>query len=385
MIPKQPQDTVMSFGEHLDELRRRLIHTLLGLAPIFFLSLLVGDRLLGWMIIPVEQSLRSADMTVMLQGTSPLETFSAYLKVSLIAAIIVGSPWVLYQAWLFVAPGLYARERRFAYFLLPLSVVLTLAGTYFLFRVILPVMLAFFAGFGSGIGVRPIETAPIPSNIVLPTLPVLAADPPNPAPGQAWVNSALHKMRVAVAEGKVLSVELHGDAVIAQHYKISEYVNLVFLMTLAFALAFQTPVVVLLLGWVGILRIETLRHYRKYALFLAFVAGAIISPSPDPFSMILLAVPLYLLYELGGILLRFIPASRVAEGFWTPASRARRSRAPDRPRARFAPPADPHEPDHGRANGVGGRTVPASDPRAVPAAPHPPEVAPDEDPPRGNG
>ncbi len=311
----------MSFGEHLEELRRRLIFALLGIAPLFVISLVFGGWLLDFLIAPAQQQLRAAGLADRMQVTGLLEIISAYLRIALVVTIMVGLPWVVWQAWLFVAPGLYEHERRFAKLILPFSLVLSLLGIAFLYFVMLPAMLLFLIRFGADLGRPDIAAAPPPPGVVLPLgPPALDADPVEPPPGSVWYNRTLQEFRYAIPSPDGTSViEIRGAPMsrtsgIAQQYRVSEYINLVFFMGLAFAIGFQTPVVVLLAGWLGLVDRRWLVKNRKYAVFVCAVAAAFLTPSPDPFSMVMLAAPLYLLYELGLFLLRFLPASRVARG-----------------------------------------------------------------------
>lgn len=309
---------VMPLGDHLEELRRRVVFALLGLAPILVGCLIAGRWLLDRLIEPAQAALRAQGLPAALQATSPLETFGSYLKVSIIATVLLGSPWLLYQLWLFVAPGLYARERRFVHLLVPMSALLTVTGTAFLYFVLLPVILAFFIGFGATIGRLDPRVAEAPAGLVLPTLPVLEHDPPSPEIGAEWVNLRLMQRRTCIAyEGDrpiVLGIELTRGAGVQQQYRVSEYISMVLSLAIAFAAGFQTPVVVLLLGWAGIVERATLARYRRQVAMVCAIAGALLTPA-DPVSMILLAVPLYLLFELGMILLVVMPAERVARGF----------------------------------------------------------------------
>lgn len=317
LFHRQPDHATMPFGDHLEELRRRLLHALVGLAPVFVVTTLLGRHLMEFLVAPVQDELRRRGLPATLIATSPPETFGAYLRIAIVVTVFVGAPWILLQVWRFVAPGLYAHERRFAYLLAPMSVLLTVASVAFLYFVMLPIILAFFIGFGSGIGVRTAATAPLPPGVVLPTIPVLAADPPEPAPGAAWINQTLHQLRIAAPEGEkraVLSVPLSQDSAIQQQYRVSEYVKLFFNFALALGVGFQIPIVVLLLNWVGVLDRKTLTGHRRHALFVCAVLGAVLTPA-DPVSMLVLTVPLYLLYELGVGLTRFATAERVARGF----------------------------------------------------------------------
>ncbi len=310
----------MTFGDHLEDLRRRLFWALLGPIPILIVCLIFGGPLLEFLVHPLETQLRAASQPIRLLATSPVEPFGAYLKVGMSVAVLISAPWILYQVWLFIAPGLYEHERRFVYFLIPGSAVLTAAAMVFLYKLMLPVMLRFFIVFGSLIVQTSPATAPIPDGVTLPTAPILSADPQTPEPGQFWINDSIRELRFAAVgrDGSVviLGAPLATGGTISQQYRIGEYVNLVFGLALVFAIAFQLPLVMLLLSWTGILKASDLAPWRKHALFVCAIAGAFFTPA-DPGSMILLAAPLYLLFELGLFLMRALPASRVAQGFST--------------------------------------------------------------------
>lgn len=309
----------MSFGEHLEELRRRLLWAVVGILPILIAALAVGRSVMGFMVLPVKQALADNGQYPRLQVTGPLESFNSYFYVSIVLTLLVGAPWLLYQLWLFVAPGLYASERRFAYVLAPLSILLTILGALFTYYVMLPVILDFFIKWSASFPADAVATAPLPQGVTLPALPVLAADPPEPQPGQYWINSTLSEMRIclAAADGSAAPVirgtALSSDGLIRQEFKVSQTIDMIFNFALAFAAGFQMPVVVLVLGWVGIVTTQTLRKYRRHAIMVCAVLGAALTPG-DPLSMILLTVPLVLLFELGLFLLTVLPASRVARG-----------------------------------------------------------------------
>jgi len=298
----------MSFGEHLDELRKRLVLALLVPVPIFIVALAFGGPLLDFLVTPAEVALRDAGLPAKLLATSPAEPFVAYLKVGAVAALALSAPWILFQVWLFVAPGLYQNERRFAHLLFPLSGALTVAALVFLYTVLLPVTLRFFIAFGSSIATSDVPTAPIPEGLTLPSVPVLLADPPDPQPGQMWVNDHLKELRVAVGEAgsspAIMALPMtSGDGTISQQYKISEYVGLCFNLGLVFIVAFQLPVAMLLGGWTGLLDPRFLKKWRKHVLFGCAIVSALATPA-DPLSMVLLMFPLYALFEFGLILMR---------------------------------------------------------------------------------
>ncbi|MEO1007626.1 MAG: twin-arginine translocase subunit TatC [Planctomycetota bacterium] len=319
----------MPLGDHLDDLRRRLILAGLGLLPIVVLAFVFGTWLIDTMFQPLYAAQKARGYPPGAQATGPLESFGTYLRVAFAVAIVLGLPWLLYQAWKFVAPGLYAAERRFVYVLAPLSVLLTILSVLFLYFVMLPVVLAFFLGFGKALGeLDPGEASP-PAGIAYPSVPVLDGDPPSPELGSMWANTRLQQLRIAVPARtavvdessesaalaapavRVLGVPLGETAGLSQQYRMTEYVRLMFQLAMALSVGFQTPVVVLLLGWAGLIVPEEMGRYRRYAVLAAVVVGAVLTPA-DPVSMVVLAAPLYLLYEFGLLLCRVLPAERVA-------------------------------------------------------------------------
>jgi sec-independent protein translocase protein TatC len=314
-MAKANPDANMPLGDHLEELRKRLTVALYGLIPLVVISLIVGRKILGFIMQPALDALVATGYSRLMTANGPLEGFGSYIKVSLLVTLLVGSPWILFQLWRFVAPGLYAHERRFVYFLLPLSAILTVLGVAFLYFFIMPMLLRFFLDFGSTLGATPVPSAPVPEGVHLSHIAVLPADPPDPAVGDEWINTGemLRRTCVAIRDGKpvIYSSQLFGQLGLIPMYRVSEYVQLLLSLSLAFAAAFQTPVVVLLLGWAGIIDRKFLSKYRKHAILVCAIAAALLTPG-DPASMILMLIPLYLLYELGGILLKYFPASRVA-------------------------------------------------------------------------
>lgn len=305
---------IMSFGDHLEDLRKRVFWAIAGIVPLFALAFAFGRPLLQLLIEPAREELTRAGQGAQLLATGPFETFGAVIQIALIVTVLLGSPWLLYQLWLFVAPGLYIHERRIIHLLLPFSGILTVCSVLFLYFVILPVILAFFIGFGAKVSETAVLTAPVPEGIVFPVIPVLAADPPDPTPGMVWINETLGQQRICVGmEGDkplIRVVTLTSNIGIAQQYRISEYIKTILNLGLAFGIAFQTPVVVIMLGWVGLIDPLKMRKYRRYAIAISVVLGAFLTPA-DPVSMLLLATPLYLLYELGLFILRVLPVEKV--------------------------------------------------------------------------
>lgn len=301
----------MSLGEHLDELRRRVILALYGLVPIVIVSMVFGKSLLNILMAPVIVALHQAGQPDHLISTGLLEAFNTWVKVSFIAAVLVGSPWLLYQLWCFIAPGLYSREKRFVYFLIPLSVVMTAAGVLFFYYVIFPIILTFMIKFGMDLGPPAPTPIEVPAGTVFGHAPLLAGDPAHASPGDFWINTERAQLRFCLENGQIMGTPLRAGQGVTPEFRVSESVSTILMFSLGFAAGFQMPVVVLLLGWAGMIDVAFLRKYRKHALLVIAILSALLTPA-DPFSMFLMMLPLCILYELGALMLQWFPASRVA-------------------------------------------------------------------------
>jgi sec-independent protein translocase protein TatC len=318
---RQAEDgmAVMSLGDHLDELRRRLIYAITGLAPIFMAGLYFGKPLMAALITPMQHALRREGLRDQFMATNMFEVFGAWVMVGFLVTVVVGFPWALYQAWRFIAPGLYSYERRFAYILMPLSVVLSALGVAFMYFLALPAMLAFFVHFNStGIGTHETPVVEVPSAVVVPSLPVLQGDPAHPKVGGVWINEALGgQIRICLRmdgdKPVIQGLTPEKNAGVVQVPRVREYLDQIVMLGIVFALAYQAPVVVLLLGWIGLVNVPLLRKNRRIAIFVIAVVAAVITP-PDPLSMMLLAIPLYILYEFGVLLLWLFPSPRAMSG-----------------------------------------------------------------------
>lgn len=315
-IERRNKDGVMGLGEHLEELRKRVLLSVVILAPVFAICLVFGDRLVRIAIDPASKALQEAGEPANYQLNNPLEAFGAYVKIAAIITFSIAGPWIIYQLWKFIAPGLYAKEKRFIYILAPFSAAMTLSGLAFAYFVVLKVMLGFLIGFNATI-IEPratLEALP-PGIKLVPSVAVLEFDPPAPEVGMEWVNKSLMErcVCIGVKDGvaDIVRQPLSHSGTIAQQYRLRETLDLIVTTCLATIGAFQTPVVVLLLGWAGVVDPSVLKKYRKYAFMVCAVLGAVLTPSPDPLSMIVIFVPMYLLYELGLLLITLFPASRV--------------------------------------------------------------------------
>jgi sec-independent protein translocase protein TatC len=315
-IERRNKDGVMGLGEHLEELRRRVLLSVIVLGPLFIACLFFGDRLVRIAVDPASKALHDQGEPANYQLNNPLEAFGAYVKIAAIITLAVAGPWVIYQLWKFIAPGLYAKERRFVYILAPFSTVMALSGLAFAYFVVLKVMLGFLIGFNATI-IEPRERLEaLPQGVKLvPTVVVLEFDPPSAEVGMEWVNKSLMERCVCIGtrDGKpdIVRQPLSHSGTIAQQFRLKETLDLIVTTCLATIGGFQTPVVVLLLGWAGLVNPKVLKKYRKHAFAICAVLGAVLTPSPDPLSMCVIFIPMYLLYELGLMLITFFPASRV--------------------------------------------------------------------------
>ena len=337
----------MAFGEHLEELRRRVIRALIGVGVLLLGTMYLGTDIIGWLIRPLVHAMHEAGLPPRVVFLNATTAFTAWLKVSLLAAFILAIPWVVYQLWKFVESGLYTRERRVVYLVAPFSGAMTLLGVLFLYYVMLPVALAFFVNFSAGFPVvvadrptpmdrvsryvrlftrsqAPAEEAvngqspqpapnPPPQDkppdgaadekpIPIVTVPAVDHDPADPQPGQIWYHRDKRALRMHL-DGKILTFNASAASSFEMMPNIELYLKLVLVMAIGVAAAFQLPVLMLIAGWSGIVDPRALGRARKYAVFVCFCLGAVLTPA-DPISMVMLALPLWLLFEFGLVLMR---------------------------------------------------------------------------------
>lgn len=244
-------DEQESFLSHLVELRDRLIRILVALMVAFVPLAFFARELYAVIAAPLLASLPAGGKMI---ATDVVGVFLVPMKVALMTAFLVVLPYVLYQIWAFIAPGLYAHEKKLALPLLAASVLLFFIGMAFAYFAFFPMVFGFMAKFAPE--------------------------------GVAWMTD------------------------------IEKYFSFVLGMFLAFGATFEVPVVVILLVRIGVVSVATLREWRPYVIVGAFVIGAIFTP-PDVISQCMMAVPLWLLFELGVILASLIsqrPVAGTAEG-----------------------------------------------------------------------
>ena len=232
---------------HLLELRTRLLHIVVAVTIAFVPLAFMSNQLFTLVAQPLIEKLPEGTSII---ATSVVAPFMTPLKLSLIAAIFVAMPYILYQAWAFVAPGLYRHEKRFALPLFVSSVVLFYVGVAFAYYVVFPLMFSFL-------------TATAPTGVRMMT-------------------------------------------------DMANYLDFTLLLFFAFGIAFEMPVATVLLVATGLVKVESLRKNRGYVLLGIFVVAAFLTP-PDAISQTFMAVPMYILYELGIVLSQLLTRRRAAD------------------------------------------------------------------------
>jgi sec-independent protein translocase protein TatC len=235
-----------SLISHLMELRDRLLRAVIAIIILFVPCAIFSDRLFTLIAQPMIDKMPKGASMIATGVVAPVMT---PLKLAFFSAVFLAMPYVLYQAWAFVAPGLYRNERRFAIPLVLSSIVLFYAGAAFAYLVVYPVMFAFLSG----------------------TIP--------------------------------LGVQFAPD--------MTQYLDFVLFLSFAFGVAFEIPVATVLLAATGMVRIETMTKNRGYVVLGIFVVAAFLTP-PDPISQTMMGLPMYLLYELGIVLSRVLLKERIA-------------------------------------------------------------------------
>lgn len=221
----------MSFLEHLDELRKRIIYSVVSLVAGILVVLFFINDLFEFIMRPLQERLPDGGTLIF---TEPTEAFALYIKIAVIGGVMVASPAIMTQVWLFVAPGLYAHEKKLAIPFVVLSSVCFVSGALFAHYVVFPMTWDFFVGF---------------SNDFLVFTPRIAPT-------------------------------------------FSIYMKLIF----AFAIVFQMPTVVLFLARMGVITARFLIRHMKYAVLIIFVAAAVLTPDGSPITQVAMAGPMFLLY-----------------------------------------------------------------------------------------
>lgn len=307
MAEFDPDQYRMTIGEHLEELRTRMILALVGFAVVLGLCLFFArDYVFPAFCKPLTDVLREYGLNAQLVTGDVSEGFMLYIKIALITAGALSSPWIVYQLWQFIAAGLYPNERKYVTRYLPLSITLLISGMALVYFIVLPWTLQFLIGFSIGVPIAGEDRAIVataasqPAAMIVPSLP---GDPEQPGEYQLWFNTRTQALKLAVG-GQVRLIPFGSDELIRPEITVGNYIDTVVAMLFAFGLSFQMPLVILALERIGIVELETLKKGRRVAIFICAIAAAVITPGADMASMIGLMVPLVLLYELGIFLAR---------------------------------------------------------------------------------
>jgi sec-independent protein translocase protein TatC len=233
----------LTFMDHLRELRKRLTQALYGVALGMLAVGLFVEPTFHLLMDPVLASLPEGQRT--LQYTSYVEPLMVYLKVALYGGVFVAAPWVLYQLWLFIAPGLYKREKKVLVPFLVSGTTLFYGGAAFCYFLVMPAAFPAMAAIASDAALRPMLT-------------------------------------------------------------MSETLSLALAMLLGFGIVFELPVVIAFLSMIGLVSPETLVKHRRIAIVVNVIAAAIITPTGDPLNLALMAIPMIVFYEIGVVAARIL-------------------------------------------------------------------------------
>lgn len=239
----------MAISEHLGELRKRLVISALAWLIAFLGCYSFGEKLFEYIATPVRQALPEGSSLVFINATEP---FFTILKVSALAGLVVAFPIIILQVWMFIAPALYGHEKRLAIPFVFFSSLCFGTGTYFGFTLVFPMIFSFLVTYGTNV---------------------------------AGINAML---------------------------SMGAYLTLASRLLIAFGLVFELPIVIFFLARMGIVDHKWLSKNRKFALLMAFVMGAFLTP-PDIFSQASIAVPFVVLYEVGIIVARLFGKKKLAE------------------------------------------------------------------------
>lgn len=223
----------MSFFEHLEELRQRLIRSILAIFIAFGVCFYFSDHIYGYLAKPLTDTLRSLHMSDKLVYTNPIDPFNLYIKLSAVVGLFLASPYILYQLWLFISPGLYRHEKRYVWPFVILTSSLFIGGGFFAHRLALPPALKFLVEFG-------------------------------------------HRFQPFIT--------------------IDQYWKLVTTIIVGVGLVFELPVIILILSIFGIVTPKFLIKNVRYAVLVTAVLAAAIAPTPDLATVFILWIPMVGLY-----------------------------------------------------------------------------------------
>jgi len=235
--PETPTDALpaMSFLDHLEELRKRIFYSLIAVVVGFFACWGYHEFIFSLMQKPILEALRANGLAEKLVYLNPTDAFNLYLKLAFLAGLFVTSPFVLYQVWLFISPGLYRNEKRYVFPFMFSTIGLFLSGGYFGYKIVFPAALEFLIGFGK-------QFTPM--------------------------------------------ITIH------------EYTDLFLSVILGLGVVFELPIVIFFLALMGVVSAGWMWKNIRYAILAIFIVAAILTPTPDILNMCIFAAPMVGLYLL---------------------------------------------------------------------------------------
>jgi sec-independent protein translocase protein TatC len=247
MSPTESDNTTelstMTLGDHIDELRKRLVLSVMGAAVGIGICFFYAAKIIAYLREPFERVMREMNLDPRLQTITPTDGFTSYMKIATWSGLLLASPWIFYHLWKFVSAGLYYKERRYVYMAAPASALLFIVGALFSTLLVTPLTLRFFVTFNR----------------------------------------------------EVLGIE--------SIFTFQSYMSFMVNMMLVFGLSFQTPIMLFFLNKFGLLSLSLLTKSRRYVILIVIVVAAILTPGTDAVSLLTLAVPLYFLFEVGVLLI----------------------------------------------------------------------------------
>jgi sec-independent protein translocase protein TatC len=265
----ESEDRRLPFSEHLRELRIRLWRSIVAYVVAIFVCWGLWRPLFALLVRPLVSTMNAAHLPVKLIAISPTEPLWVPLKLSMLAAVFVASPVIFWELWKFVAPGLYAKEKRYALPFVLSSVIMFVGGAGFAYFVLLPIAYPVLLGMAQG--------------------------------NLSQINE-LFGIKVNMSMGPAVTVEptLSVDYVFGFSIKL----------LLGCGVIFELPLLITFLAGIGVVTHRALWRFNRYAIILSFIVGALITPGPDVLSQVLVSLPLVALYNLSILVAWFITRRR---------------------------------------------------------------------------
>lgn len=274
-------DKPMSFLDHVGELRVRLVRSVAGIVVGVCLCFGFATPISDFLRIPIDRawSAQGLGARAELQALEIQDPLMVDLRVSLMAAVFLCAPWLFYQLWMFIAPGLYSKEKRFVVPFVVVSVIMFLLGAAFAFTVVLPFIYEWMITYAYGDD---------SSTLAAPLI-------------------SLMSQAVDVSQFRLPA----GDPAIALQLELGNYFKGTTRVLLAFGAVFEFPLLVAFLAKAGVITEQTLVRYWKISVLLIFILAAVLTP-PEPISQLMMAVPMSILYFISiGVAWMINPAAKV--------------------------------------------------------------------------